>query len=116
MPRTRTTGGGGAGGAPNFFTGQYQGDNAATQAIVGIGFRPRYVLIWAHGGGGNNVTAWKTNIDVANAELMTAALGFNWYVPDMIVSLDANGFTVGDGTGIGNVLNTGGMTYTYVCM
>jgi hypothetical protein len=82
-------------------TGTYTGDGNATQAITGVGFEPSHLVI--RDTNGNRVerfgiggdAAWKNNAASAAA--------------DLIVSLDADGFTVGDGDT--NLLNTNSATY-----
>ena len=96
------------------FAGSYVGDNAATQAIVGVGFKPKYVVIY-HG----LITytpAFKTDQDGTLAVFYDGGNGAWRWLTDMIRTLDADGFTVGDGTGFFNVLNVLGTTYSYTCI
>lgn len=111
MPRTRTSP---APGAGNFATGQYTGNGNPTQAIVGVGFRPKFVWVWGQDNVLEDHPAMKADVDGAFAEFFQSGVGHR-YLTDMIVSLDADGFTVGDGTGYGNVLNINGVTYAYNC-
>jgi hypothetical protein len=92
--------------------GTYSGDNNATQAITGVGFAPDLVMIWPKVSGQYN--GFKSSSDTTYAYLTSA--GGDVYQEDHIISLDAGGFTVGDGTGSGNRLNTNGTTYVYVCI
>jgi len=82
--------------------GTYTGDAAATKAITGVGFQPKLLVIW------NQVTnkalCVKSNQDTTKT-FCIAHGGTNYYVDDVIVSLDADGFTVGDGTGSANMTN-----------
>lgn len=92
-------------------TGTYTGDAATTKAITGAGFQPRYLQIWSQiNGDVNNIVAYKSNQDG------TRAFYNNAYQNDQIISLDADGFTVGDGTGAGasNILNVSARVYTWV--
>lgn len=95
-------------GTTVFATGTYTGNAAATQAITGIGFQPRYISIWRQ---------FDTNVVFsgirAPGDTATYILGVG-YKADHIVSFDADGFTVGDGTGDANRLNLAASTYTYV--
>ena len=58
---------------------------------------------------------FKTDQDGLLADVFNNATTLWRYVTDMIISLDADGFTVGDGTGVANILNVLGATYTYIC-
>lgn len=98
-------------GGIRFATGTYTGNNAATQAITGLNFQPRYLQIWSQVAGDiNNLTVYKSEQDGTRAFYSAA------YQNDQIISLDADGFTVGDGTGsaAGNVLNVSARVYTYI--
>ena len=85
----------------------YSGDNGATQGITGVGFQPTSVAAFAQDNGTLDYTI-KTSSDGVNAAIVQRRV----YGADHIISLDADGFTVGDGTGLGNVLNRNGITYT----
>ena len=105
----------GGGQGIGLFTGQFIGDGAATQVITGVGFSPAMVMMYpqantTHGWG------WKTTSDGLNSMVYDTVL-FNFrYTTDNIISLDADGFTVGDGTTLGinqcNILN---QIYSFVC-
>lgn len=100
-------------------TGTYVGDGAATQAIVGVGFQPRFVLIYPQTNAlaGNTTMGYKTSSDPADwGSFFSAGIVGSYRLQDIIVSLDADGFTVGDGTGFANVLNVAATTFCYVCM
>ena len=98
----------------NFVTGTYTGDGAATQAIVGVGFQPRFLIVF------KNVTTtlgdmgMKSEVDGNNTKLFWLPTAAWYYQVDHIISLDANGFTVGDGTGSANSFNINLMSYTYI--
>ena len=95
-----------------FKSGTYVGDAAATLAITGIGFRPNLVIIWPQiPGAGGYYIAFKCTDDA----LLTfiEKTGNREYVVDMIISLDADGFTVGDGTGSANYMNVAARNYAY---
>jgi hypothetical protein len=102
----------------NFATGSYVGDGAATQAIAGVGFQPKYVFLYQRGVAEFDATYWfyKTNQDALLTFLFTSGgTGFNYRV-DYIISLDINGFTVGDGTGgVANLANILAANYSFIC-
>lgn len=92
--------------------GNYTGDGNATQAVTGCGFQPTIVFIFAHSDSDHN-PMMKTNQMGLNAYgLFTNA----WYKPDYIISLDADGFTVGDGTPVGDQCNRNGVVYNYLAL
>jgi len=106
-------------GVGRFVTGTYTGNGAATQAIVGVGFQPRFVLIYTQFQALRR--AMKTDRDGLNTAMtewavVSGSVEYH-YETDQIISLDADGFTVGDGTGdanVWNLLNENGAVYTYV--
>jgi hypothetical protein len=90
--------------------GTYTGDTAATKAITGVGFSPKIVIIYGQVaaravGIKSNLDSTKTFVLVSNAATL--------YADDQIISLDADGFTVGDGTGTANHMNLA-QAYVYV--
>lgn len=96
-------------------TGTYMGDGAATQPIIGVGFQPRLLLIY------RQAISWdelgeKTDQDGVNALFFQGPAVNRWgYQADQIISLDADGFTVGDGTPLAlNIFNVNLVIYTYV--
>lgn len=94
-------------------TGTYTGNNAATQAVTGIPFGPRLLQVWSQvNGDTNNIIGYKSDQDG------TRTFYSNAYQNDQIISLDAGGFTVGDGTGAaaGNVFNVNARVYTYIAL
>ena len=93
-------------------TGTYTGDDAATQAIIGTG-QPKAIIIYPQLDAHFYGEVFKTDQDGANAWFYETFQKFR-YIADMIISLDADGFTVGDGTGFANVLNVYGVSYSYV--
>ena len=99
-------------------TGTYTGDGAATQAIIGVGFQPTLVFIIKLVLNTANLDspAKKTDQDGANAYVWQKTTAEWRYGADHIISLDADGFTVGDGTPLGvNTLNILNRAYNYVC-
>ena len=91
----------------------YTGDGAATQSIVGAGFPPRAIHIYRQALADGDM-GWRTDQDgfkSKHADMVTWAFEYRL---DMIVTLDPDGFTVGDGTGLANVFNVSGVTYTAI--
>lgn len=85
-------------------TGTYTGDGAATKAITGVGFQPSVVIVHDQ----DNEMGVKTDQDG------TKTFRYSSYQDDHIVSLDSDGFTVGDGTASANLYNTNTTVYTYI--
>jgi hypothetical protein len=73
---------------PRLVVGSYTGNGAATQAVTGLGFQPSYIMIFTAGA---QIPLWKTSLDGVNSGPFN-----NQYGADMIISFDADGFTVGD--------------------
>lgn len=112
LPKTRGMSAGGAGF--RMFTGSYTGDGNATLAITGVGFQPRMVV--AYGRIANTYYATKLDVMLLNTHLLSMSAGAEYMEADHIISLDADGFTVGDGTGgVANVMNVAAQAYTYTC-
>jgi len=99
---------GGAKSASEMAIGTYTGNGSATQAITGVGFQPDYLHVYAQNGSYNG---WeKSSHDGTKARDLTHI----YYQDDHIISLDSDGFTVGDGTsGIGNSANVNTVVYVY---
>lgn len=93
-------------------TGSYTGDGAATQAIAGVGFRPSLLMVWKETHNDYN-RLFKTDQDGLFAWFNNGAGNTSQYLTDMIVSLDVDGFTVGDGTGFINVWNQNAVGYRF---
>ena len=106
----------GAGAAPVFAasgssfesaTGSFTGDGNATKALTGVGFQPDFVIlnIMTIAGVGQ---FHKSSNDGTKTNSFSAPAVIGEYVDDLIISLDADGFTIGDGTGstVGNAINT----------
>jgi hypothetical protein len=90
-------------------TGTYTGDGNATQAITGVGFEPEHVFIYRQLNSSGGGDWWKSDVDG------TKSRSQSWgYKDDHIISLDSDGFTVGDGTGGSNEVNVNTGIYTYV--
>ena len=64
----------------------------------------------------SNPWALKTSVDGLDASYCIQALQSHSYSPDYIISLDPDGFTVGDGTPHAlNILNIADEVYVYQC-
>lgn len=91
--------------------GTYTGNGGATQAITGIGYQPTHLLIYTQN------TAVKLPSDAQkNSQMGLYASLYNQYSTDIIISLDADGFTVGDSTTIGaqGNMNANTIVFSYV--
>ena len=95
--------------ASRMATGTYTGDGNATQAITGVGFQPDVVSLYVQLDASAGGDWWKTDQDGTKSR----SRSFQWN-DDMIISLDSDGFTVGDGTGEANELNVNTRVYTYI--
>lgn len=99
-----------ASGSAGVVSGTYTGDGNATQAVATVGFQPRFILILPVT---NNIGSFaKNNQDGLNATSQDNGFG-GQYMADLIISLDALGFTVGDAHV--NSLNTLARVYHYLC-
>ncbi len=101
--------------ATNMKVGNYTGDDAATKAITGVGFQPEILLIMA-GASSEDACIKTSSMSSTNCKSMGGATT-NW-LDDSIRSLDADGFTVGDGTGgsTRDNMNDSGITYYYIAV
>lgn len=90
--------------------GTYTGDAAASKAITGVGFRPTYVQVFEQVTNKNVII--KSSLD-GTKSFVNPNGGAQLYVDDQIISLDADGFTVGDGTGSANYTNEA-QAYVYI--
>jgi len=97
---------------PGFQSGTYTGDGAATLAITGIGFQPKFVIVYPQiEGTGGYYVAFKCEDD--GTWTFISKTDPRAYQEDHIISLDSDGFTVGDGTGSVNYMNVGARVYAY---
>lgn len=103
--------------APRLAVGTYLGDAGLTQAIVGLGFRPRWIMIWAEVDNQASNPFTKSDQDGAETLFFNRGTGDWVYLDDTIISLDEDGFTVGDSTGhgLGNVANAA-INYNYIAL
>jgi hypothetical protein len=85
----------------------YSGDGSADQAISGVGFSPEYVIIL-----GDNAT-YAYNL-TSNTGHNASRMRNGGATTDAIISLDADGFTAGDGSvESGSNMNAGSVDYHY---
>ncbi len=90
----------------------YTGDGNATQGITGVGFQPDAVMVIPDENGGNFCHIKTSGMGGTDSKsLASAALN-----TDAITALDADGFTVGDGSGGGSNdnMNDSGVNYAYM--
>jgi hypothetical protein len=86
----------------------YSGDGSADQAISGVGFSPEYVIIL-----GDNAT-YAYNL-TSNTGHNASRMRNGGATTDAIISLDADGFTAGDGSvESGSNMNAGSVDYHYI--
>lgn len=102
------------GGTAEIATGAYTGDGNATQGITGLGFQPGAVYIHREAGGTGTYQGWKTSGDGTKTMMNGASTAALQYLDDHIVSLDADGFTLGDGSGSSNQFNVNATVYNYI--
>ena len=93
-------------------TGQYTGDGTESQAITGIGFKPKIVIIHEH------VTIEGDGyLSFLKTDQMFSSMCYTPYVGrydlNRLISLDADGFTVDD-DGANQPPNELGILYDYV--
>ena len=96
-------------------TGTYTGDGNPTQAITGVGFEPKVVMIYSQNAGvGPKGLAMRATDDVALKSALLrldgASSGYS-YADDLIQSFQADGFTVGT-----YYMNELANVYTYIAL
>lgn len=93
--------------------GKYSGDGTATQSITGVGFQPAAVMVLPDISG---QYAFCRTADMSGTEAKN--LGGTGTQSDSIRSLDADGFTVGDGSGDTNhnMNKSGTNNYMYIAL
>jgi len=99
-------------------TGTYTGDGTESQAITGVGFRPKYVAIWIQPGG-PSVQSFFEKVDQFLVDL--SFMHFVWagqehiFQLNALISLDADGFTVDD-AGTDSDPNKNAQVYVYLAL
>ena len=97
-------------------TGQYTGDGSTGQAITGIGFQPKYVIIHQHRTSSSDTWFFfKHDQDVAALSTQHTLNSLNSGVADQIIALGVDGFTVDD-AGADSAPNANGVTYDYMAL
>jgi len=102
-------------------TGVYTGDGELSQAIAGVGFRPKYVKIWTRSTIAAHIYIYETTDtivdDSANGMAAEHDIGANPHSleENKIIALGADGFTVDDG-GADLDPNTNGVVYNYMAL
>jgi len=94
--------------------GTYTGDGNATQVITGVGFQPKMLIMWRQSL--SQIFFLKSLSDGSyTGYVYDTGRG---YYQDVIISLDSDGFTVGDNSfGVGgNVSNSAGQVYNYCAL
>lgn len=78
-------------------TGTYTGDDTVGQAITGVGFGPKFVMIWRHATGETAESLYQ-KLDQTWADFASrhTAGGGHTFAANQINSLDIDGFTVDD--------------------
>jgi hypothetical protein len=105
-------------GTPNLATGSYTGNGANPRAITGLGFHPDVVIVkvnWSAANPNQSAAVVKTSTltGAASKPLSGAQNTSN----NDVLSLDADGFTVGSTTAVNNATTCGGAcTYYWVAL
>lgn len=103
-------------------TGNYTGNGAESYGITGIGFQPKFVIIWPHPTANAQNSMMFIKLDQSWSGLCIVewgVVGTSGYGPaaydNRILSLDSDGFTVDD-QGTDAHPNTNGTTYDYIAL
>lgn len=93
--------------------GQYTGDGGTTQAVTGVGFQPGVIFVLP---GDSTQAAHLKTEDMGTTYSKCTGVAANSWVDDAVRSLDADGFTVGDGTGGSGYdnMNKSGVVFYYI--
>lgn len=90
-------------------TSSFTGDGGTSQAITGVGFEPKYLFIYKQ----EDLSAWRWYAsEQDNGSSVRATHGASRYATDMIISLNSDGFTVGDSYD----MNLSGKSYAFVAL
>lgn len=98
-------------------TGTYTGDGSTSQGITGIGFRPKYIKIWKRPtvDGSNKRHGERVDGFTGGFAFLHIDAGGHEENEHLIISLDADGFTVDDNNG-DQFPNKNGETYEYLAL
>jgi len=91
---------------------EFTGDGGATKAITGIGFLPKLVMIFAQADNQFRNVYWKSEEDSTFALINEFNTVKTLYKEDVIISLDADGFTIGDSEN----MNSNAIVHTCICI
>lgn len=104
---------GGGGGSSNMVTGTYTGDGTVSQAITGVGFKPKTLMVFADVGDASACYPFLTSDTFSTSQAGCFYTATGGCYTNRIDSLDADGFTVDD-EGANSPPNTFGALYNYV--
>jgi hypothetical protein len=97
------------------YTGTYTGDGTVSQGITGVGFQPKFVIIWytpaVDAGPDATYIYMKTN----QMGIYALTAGGSYVRDNRVPSLDADGFTVDD-DGSNAHPNANTLPYSYYCV
>jgi len=104
-------------------TGTYTGDGATSQAITGVGFKPKYVRIWERAtADSTGIWMGETTEQIIDDNASGGSVNYEatWsnagqFRANEIISLDSDGFTVDD-DGADAHPNKNTTTYSYLCL
>lgn len=94
-------------------TGTYTGDGSTSQAITGIGFKPKYVASYRVIASEATIYPFEKLADFSGE--FSVLVGPTSTRDNRLISLDDNGFTVDDDGGDGDP-NANGVTYAYIAL
>lgn len=104
-------------------TGTYTGDGATSQAITGVGFKPKYVRLWERTTtDGSGIWFGETTEQIIDDNAAGGSISYEatWsnagqFRTNEIISLDTDGFTVDD-DGADAHPNKNSSTYSYIAI
>ena len=103
-------------------TGTYSGDGTLSQAITGVGFKPKYVKIWQRETVDDAVDdIWETTPDIIDDNAAGGAWEYSGdgtkvaFRTNRIIALGTDGFTVDD-NGANTDPNSSGVVYNYMAI
>ena len=102
-------------------TGSYVGDGTTSQAITGIGFKPKWLRIYAKRTvDGATMPSFETTTEIMADHANGGCIahfkdGGHTFETNKIISLDDDGFTVDD-NGADDAPNKDGLDYRYIAI
>ena len=97
-------------------TGKYDGDGAPTQAITGVGFKPKVVIIYKRINDSPAGVWIKTDKDSAYSWFAKVSAGLCEWKTGYIISLDNDGFTIGNSGDIYTLNDETTASYDYIAL